>query len=66
MNIQTVFLIGYIVGLLMGTGITLGIISWVKKESERTRAYRTMEQWNIIGLAMNSNGDLLHKGKKIS
>ena len=40
MNLYTVFLIGYIVGLLMGTGITLGIISWVKKESYRTRAYR--------------------------
>ena len=47
MDIQIALIIGYIVGLLMGTGITLGIISWVKKESERTRAYRTMEQWNI-------------------
>ena len=44
MNIQIVYLIGYIVGLLMGTGITLGIISWVKKESERTKAYRYFQE----------------------
>ena len=40
MDIQIALIIGYIVGLLMGTGITLGIISWVKKESERTKAYK--------------------------
>ena len=44
MNLYIVFLIGYIVGLLMGTGITLGIISWVKKESERTKAYRYFQE----------------------